>query len=62
MALHLFFICFFLMNKLAPFIGLSLFAFSTSVCPTRHHENSAICSGWKLQEYLGLGPEDCGTN
>ena len=56
------FLLVFLPNKLAPFSGVSLFGFSTSICPQRHHENSAILSGWKLQEYLALSPEDCGTN
>ena len=56
---------FFLPNKLAPhFSGVSLFGFSLSICPPRHgcHENSAILSGWKLQEYLASSPEDRGTN
>ena len=56
---HMFF---FLPNKLSPFSVVSLFGFSTSICPPRHHENSPILSGWKLQEYLALSPEDCGTN
>ena len=46
----------------APFSGVSLFRFSTSICLPRHHENSAILSGWELQEYLALSPEDCGAN
>ena len=56
------FLCYFLPNKLTPFNGMSLFGFSTTICPPRHHENSATLSGWKLQEYLALSPEDCGTN
>ena len=56
------FFCLFLPNKLVPYGGVSLFKFSASICPRRHHENSAIPSGWKLQEYLALSPEDCRTN
>ena len=52
----------FLPNKLAPFSGASLFGFSTTIFPPRHHENSAILYGWTLQEYLALSPEDYGTN
>ena len=56
------FLFFVSLNKLAPFSGVSLFRFSTSICSPWHHEISAILSGWKLQEYLALSPEDCETN
>ena len=46
----------FLPNKLAPFSGVSFFEFSTSICPQTDHENSAILSGWELQDYLALNP------
>ena len=65
MALHAFFFLsfFFLPNILALFSGVSLLRFLTTICPPKaYHENSAILSGWKLQETLVLSPEDCGTN
>ena len=53
---------FFLLNKLAP--GWVCLDFHPQFAhhPPRHHENSAILSGWKLQEHLALSPDDCETN
>ena len=48
-------------QSVTTFSRVSLFEFSISICSPREHENSAILSDWKLQEYLALSPEDCGT-
>ena len=63
MALHAFF-CFFLPNKLAPFSGVSLFRFSTSICP--HQGTMKIQQYFPVENfmstYLALSPENCETN
>ena len=56
------FLIFFLLNKLAPGWVCLDFQHQFAHHPPRHHENSAILSGWKLQEHLALSPDDCGTN
>ena len=51
------------MCVLASFSGVSLFGFLTSICPPRHHENSAmLLVGNFKSRYLALSPEDSGTN